>query len=1639
MFTGTLAQTVTNSYIVELEDKPILHHVTPTDNDFSLATSNLHQEIKDSHIEVLNHMKKKGIQFTKKREFLFGFNGFTIELDESKVKDISQIPGVKGVYDDKEFSVELANSVPLTGAPEVWKEVDQANNQVTGKGVNVAVIDTGIDYTHPDLGGGFGSGNKVISGYNYVDNNDDPYDTHGHGTHVAGIVAANGKMKGVAPEASLLAYKVVNDAGKAKTSDIMAAIEDAIDPQNPHRSDVINISLGINDDVGQFITGMAEYAVKSGIVVATSSGNTGPSYGTITHPGGAEGVLTVGASTSGVKVPNMKLVSPTEVKLDTYRFGFSANTPEEPFRADLVDVGQGDIKDYEDIDVKDKIVLIQSSSTGSYINKAQIAEEMGARGAILFLSYNIGWPNRYEQFMKDENIDGRFEHELHHEFSVLNNDSGRFQNLIAVEISEQTALELREYLTEQNVTIEVSSNDLTDEIPSFSSRGEAENFRLGLNLVAPGVELASTFPLKLSESGTHRASGTSGASPHVAGAAALLKQLHPNWLPEDISSALIGTSKNLDSYDPLTQGGGRLDVLAATRTNITTSKNDISFGLANFAGDQFSESQTFTVKNHGEETAELSLKIDQFDRYSTVEVNPSHLAIEPGQTTEVEITLTGEHPDHYEDIMGWVHIEDQAANSVFQLPYYLAARPLLLYVSPDPAYGSTDVFIYSPVEEISAPNITVQAPNGKRETLQAKHDHGSWWRATKKIEQTGIYTINAVADLKSERGVVLKGTTKFEGEVYSETISPSETATWEAIGPNAAGARLNIDPRIDNKMYATAGDGFFVTENGGETWKEIRNLPVAGGSIKQHIIDPDNQDIWYVAINGGSNDVTYNGRLLRSDDGGKNWSIISFPDKEIKEFTLSDSGNFISVLNDNTILYSEDKGSTWESIEVDLGTYYDSEVIDSLLLIGTTNGLYKIDLATKNKKPVLIFESPSSLPWVQRVAGDDSIMLATTFSHGLFASLDKGETWEQVNEEIAGLLQYLDVVDGTIYAAKSRYFWSSSDYGKTWEDLVQPVASPPVQVTHAKSGGMKYVTASGGIYATTEGLEYNRIGIPGAQIYDMAFLEDELIVGTNYDTYKKDNPNDDLVIQEWGMSGQEASIGSTVMYIEELDSDPNIVYKIRMGGQVGSFYVHKSEDGGENWEIILSGNAGISTLFIHPANEDYIVIPFSTVTSQGIYVSKDGGQTWNTQLLEHIPLTIVGDPNNPNRYWTGAADGLYVTEDGGENFTKLQDIPINVMDINPNDPDHIVFGGRDFYYTEDGGETIEKGEFENLGIFIMDMIFNPVDHNVIYAATGAYFDNNLRIGGRGVLRSTDGGKTWHSLSEDLDNKNVTSLATSPNASHLFAGTSGGSVYRLKLFDIVEVEPATDQELNAGDEIEVSFKSNYNGGVAQFTVQVPNEDHQVETADLTDLKYEMTEIEPGFYKGTWVAPADMEMNGAVIEVELQDRDGNSVRKEAEGRIFVTLDDEKPEEPEEPGDPEEPEEPEEPGEPGDPEDPKDPEDPEDPENEDPKNPEDPQEPDNPESPEDSSNDDQNGEGDNGDHNSDDNDDKKDGEKDKDDDDKGARENTNNDGTKTPGGQQVPKTATSMFNWILIGALTILAGISIIVVSRVRGARD
>ena len=223
-----------------------------------------------------------------RHEFSIVLSGLSATVRPDELEAIRALPNVARVVETRRVRATLASSVAATGADRVWQSYG-----TRGAGTVVAVIDTGIDMQHEAFG------QRIIGGWDFINGDADADDDNGHGTHVAGIVAANGGgLVGVAPDAKLLAYKVLDHNGSGDSSDLIAAIERALDPNGDgdlsDRADVINMSLsgpGPEDD--PLVTAV-DRAVAAGSVVVVSAGNTGRYYD-MGIPSAAPAAITVGA------------------------------------------------------------------------------------------------------------------------------------------------------------------------------------------------------------------------------------------------------------------------------------------------------------------------------------------------------------------------------------------------------------------------------------------------------------------------------------------------------------------------------------------------------------------------------------------------------------------------------------------------------------------------------------------------------------------------------------------------------------------------------------------------------------------------------------------------------------------------------------------------------------------------------------------------------------------------------------------------------------------------------------------------------------------------------------------------------------------------------------------------------------------------------------------------------------------------------------------------------------------------------------------------------------------------------------------------------------------------------------------------
>jgi subtilisin family serine protease len=610
-----------------------------------------------------------GIRFKERRTFDTLFNGISLEVSPADRAKLSSLPNVKAVHavqiiarpqPELNFgggSADLATAIKMTGADLVQNVLG-----LTGAGVKVAVMDTGIDIDHPDFGGKGTPGStsfptaRVQYGWDFVGDayNADPAsptynpvatpdpipdDCAGHGTHVAGIIGANGKARGVAPNVIFGAYRVFGCDGSTEDDVMLAAMERAY----ADGMQVLNMSIGSAFSWPQSPTGKAaSRLVNKGMVVVASIGNSGTS-----------GLYAVGAPGIGKNVIGVASFDNTHITLPTFTIspdgtaiGYTAATgaPPAPVSGSLPMSRTGTPTTANDGcnalpagSLAGTAVLIRRGTCGFYV-KAFNAQQAGAAAVVLY-----------------------------------NNVAGRINPTVAgappitipvVAVSDTEGVLINNRLASGPVTLTWTNqeakfvNPTGGLISSFSSYGLAPDLTLKPDLGAPGGFIYSTYPLELG--GYASLSGTSMASPHVAGGAALMLQYNPKLHASDMDGRLQNTAdpKNwwgnpalgfLDNVHR--QGAGMVNlfnaVLNSNRASVEPS--DMSLGESQ-AGPA---TRTLTVRNRSNASATYDITHvpalatgpntftpSFFTAFATVDFSQTSVTVPARSSAQVDVTIT---------------------------------------------------------------------------------------------------------------------------------------------------------------------------------------------------------------------------------------------------------------------------------------------------------------------------------------------------------------------------------------------------------------------------------------------------------------------------------------------------------------------------------------------------------------------------------------------------------------------------------------------------------------------------------------------------------------------------------------------------------------------------------------------------------------------------------------------------------------------------------------------------------------------------------------------------------------------------------------------------------------------------------------
>jgi subtilisin family serine protease len=634
------------------------------------------------------------------------------------------LPGVKAVYLDYAYTPHLYASLPLINAPALWEDVGGREN--AGRGIKVASVDGGVHKDAPMFSGeGFsyppgwpvnGLGNqannngKIIASRVYfrpwdppVPGDDNPWPGEfgtSHGVHTTGIMAGNTvtaeylgvieTISGVAPAAWVMSYRVFYESvtadPSAYTAEIVAALEDVV----RDGADVVNNSWGGGptsrggafDAVDQALIN----ASAAGVFVSMSAGNAGPGTGTTDHP--SRDYISVAASTTTgtIAAGRLSVSAPEPVPDELQNIPFAVAAFGQPLEleqiytfsfvaAAAVDPANVTGCDPWPADTFTGRAALISRGACEFGLKVLNAEQAGAEFVVVY--NNLG-----EELV-----------------SMGPGAVGDQVTIPSVFIGQTAGLAMVDWYAthgeDSEITLDTfgfqAGND-PDIIANFSSRGPGVGNAFKPDILAPGVNILSQgyAPGETGEArhlGFGQQSGTSMASPHVAGAAAVLRQVHPSWSNDYVKSALMSTAKFLDIYNvdgtpaqPLDMGAGRLNLTNATDPGVVFDNPSVGFGMLTFGG---TDTQTVSVTNISTQTETYTISALRIEgsgfTHTTSEgipgftVTPASLTLAPGETQTLTVEFDTTASAGVGDNQGFIILDGETHEA--HLPVWARVAP----------------------------------------------------------------------------------------------------------------------------------------------------------------------------------------------------------------------------------------------------------------------------------------------------------------------------------------------------------------------------------------------------------------------------------------------------------------------------------------------------------------------------------------------------------------------------------------------------------------------------------------------------------------------------------------------------------------------------------------------------------------------------------------------------------------------------------------------------------------------------------------------------------------------------------------------------------------------------------------------------
>lgn len=630
--------------------------------------------------QIAARLSGEGVRIVPDFVYTRTFNGFSAALDAQALALLERDDDVAGVYPVRVAYPAAASTRILRSAPTGGTRIRLPG--FDGAGVTIALLDTGVDTTHPALRGQLLEGLDVLDPDGRAAARSSPADAslvERHATQTAGLLIGRGAVRGLAQGAQVLPIRVAGwqqsaEGGYAiysRTDQLLAGLERAVDPDADGSAlDAARIAVvGVAEPFAAFADGPLARAVAGAAALDTlvvapagNDGPAGPGYGSVAGPGGAPAALTVGAADERRRTFTSRVVVRTglRVVLDSELPLAGAVVPERPLTLSVgrpaSEARAGSRADplarFFDRDgysvVAGRAALVPRASA-----PADVGRRAAAAGAAALLVDRL----------------------------VPAGALGLDERLAipVIGLPAAVAREVRTALA-QGIDVSVSlgapgwaANDGAGQVAPFSSRGLAFDGGVKPEIVSPGVELATADAGRNDDRSPRYAtiSGSSAAAAVAAGTAALVAQARPELDAEALKGVLVGTAGTLPATAAAAQGAGLLDPGAASASEVASVPATIAFGAADSPG--WRSLRTVTVRNVSTRrvTVVIAPEVEGIAGVS-VTAKPQRLSLKGGAEAKVRLTArVGFLPQNLGAITGSVRL-DVAGGGRIGIPWAVA-------------------------------------------------------------------------------------------------------------------------------------------------------------------------------------------------------------------------------------------------------------------------------------------------------------------------------------------------------------------------------------------------------------------------------------------------------------------------------------------------------------------------------------------------------------------------------------------------------------------------------------------------------------------------------------------------------------------------------------------------------------------------------------------------------------------------------------------------------------------------------------------------------------------------------------------------------------------------------------------------------